>query len=212
MSGRVLVFDLDGTLAETRADIATAANFAMRSVGLAELPVARITTYVGEGAGKLIERCLGARQDLFDRALAAWTQHYSAHLLDHSHLYEGVPETLARLPAPLAVLSNKPEGMTRSILEGLGIARFFTAALGGDSLPVKKPDPAGIAHILRATSCSSAVLVGDTRVDLETARSARIPCWTAAYGFSGKEELRAAGAEVIFDSFREIEALAQAGR
>lgn len=205
---RVLIFDLDGTLAETRADIATAANFALRSVGLAELPVARITTYVGEGAGKLIERCLGPRQELFDAALAAWTGHYSAHLLDASHLYEGVAETLARLPAPLAVLSNKPEGMTRTILDGLGIARFFAAALGGDSLPVKKPDPAGIAHILRATSCSSAVLVGDTRIDLETARAARIPCWLASYGFSGRDELLGAGAPVIFDRFGDIASLA----
>ncbi len=208
MGGRVLIFDLDGTLAETRADIASAANFALRAVGLGELPVARITTYVGEGAGKLIERCLGPRQDLFDAALAAWTAHYSGHLLDESRLYEGVAETLARLPAPLAVLSNKPASMTRTILDGLGIARYFAHALGGDSLPVKKPDPAGIAHLLRATGCSSAVLVGDTLVDLSTARAARIPCWLASYGFSGRASLAAAGAPVIFDRFADVASLA----
>lgn len=206
--GRVLIFDLDGTLAETRADIAAAANVALRAVGLPELPVARITTFVGEGAAKLIERCVGTRQELFAPALEAWTRHYERHLLDETRLYEGVAGTLDRLPGPLAVLSNKPEAMSRAILEGLGIAGRFAAIVGGDSLPVKKPDPAGVAHLLRATAASSAVLVGDTRIDLETARAARIPCWLAAYGFCGREDLLAAGASTVFERFPDVAALA----
>ena len=201
---RVLIFDLDGTLAETRLDIAAAANHALRSVGLAEIPVARITTFVGEGAGKLIERCLGERQELFAPAMAFWPSHYEAHLLDTTVLYEGVAATLARLPGPLAVLSNKPSGMTRTILDGLGIARLFAEVLGGDSLPVKKPDPAGIAHLIRATGARSAVLIGDTPVDVATALAAEIPCWGAAYGFAGRAALEQAGAHAIFGRFEEV--------
>ncbi|MEK7469344.1 MAG: HAD-IA family hydrolase [Planctomycetota bacterium] len=205
---RVLIFDLDGTLAETRLDIAAAANHALRTVGLAEMPVARITTFVGEGAGKLIERCLGARQDLFAPAMAAWTAHYEIHLLDTSVLYEGVAATLARLPAPLAVLSNKPAGMTKTILDGLGIARYFAEALGGDSLPVKKPDPAGIMHLTRSTGAQTAVLIGDTPIDVGTARAAGIPCWGAAYGFAGRAALAYAGADAIFERFEDVAAMA----
>ncbi|KAF0246592.1 MAG: phosphoglycolate [Planctomycetota bacterium] len=204
---RVLIFDLDGTLAETRLDIAAAANHALRVVGLAEIAVDRITTFVGEGAARLIERCLGARRDLFAPAMAAWTAHYEAHLLDTTILYEGVAATLARLSVPLAVLSNKPKAMTHAILEGLGIARHFAASLGGDSLPSKKPDPSGVREILRRTGAARAVLIGDTPVDVETARAAQIPCWGAAYGFAGRAALEMAGADSVFDRFEEIEKL-----
>lgn len=183
----------------------------MKAVGAPELPETLITTFVGEGAAKLIERCLGARQERHADAMTAWRAHYAAHLLDTTQLYDGVAATLARLREPLAVLSNKPEGMSRAILEGLGIARRFVAILGGDSLPEKKPHPAGIDALRQMTGASAAVLVGDSRIDVETAKAARIPCWAAAYGFTGREGLAAAGADEIFDAFPEVEGLAARG-
>jgi len=202
-----LIFDLDGTLAETRHDIAASANAALTAVGLPAIPEDVVTTYVGEGASKLIERCVGARRDLHAAALAAWTEHYARNLLVTTRLYEGVAETLDTLPGPLAVLSNKPEGMSRAILQGLGILARFDAVLGGDSLPVKKPDPAGIRTILGTLKAERAVLIGDSLIDLETARAADVPLWAAAYGFLGEETLVRAGAKTVFHAFREIVAL-----
>lgn len=207
-----LLFDLDGTLAETRSDIAAAANHALRAVGLKALPEETISTYVGEGASKLIERCVGARQDLHGEALAAWTAYYGEHLLDTSRLYDGVAATLARLPGPLAVISNKPEGMSRRILDGLGIAGRFEGVVGGDTLPVKKPDPAGIRYLCDRLGADRAVLVGDSLVDLATARAAGVPFWGAAYGFLGRAALAEAGAGVLFERFEEVERLREGVR
>jgi phosphoglycolate phosphatase len=198
----VLIFDLDGTLAETREDIAASANHALSTVGLPPLPVATITGFVGEGAPRLIERCLGPRQDLFDPALAAWRAHYAEHLLDATRLYPGVADTLKALPAPLAVLTNKPEGMSRRILDGLGVAGRFEAVVGGDTLPVKKPSPDGVRHIMEATRSGGAVLVGDSAIDLATAKSARVPFWGASYGFGGRGEL--AGADAVVERFEDV--------
>lgn len=140
--------------------------------------------------------------------MAAWSAHYEEHLLDTTQLYPGVAEALAHLPRPLAVLSNKPERMTRRMIEALGIASFFGTALGGDSLPERKPHPSGVARILRESGASNAVLIGDSLIDFETAKAARIPFWGATYGFLGRAPLAAAGADQLFDTFSEVVRLA----
>ncbi|NUN47439.1 MAG: HAD-IA family hydrolase [Candidatus Brocadiae bacterium] len=199
-----LIFDLDGTLADTRADIAASANAALRAVGLEPIPAERITGFIGDGASVLMERCVAGRRELHGAALAAWAAHYGEHLLDTTVLYPGVEATLAALPGPLAVLTNKPEGMARRMLAALGLAGRFQAVIGGDTLPVKKPDPAGVTRILEATGAPRGVLIGDSTVDLATARAAGIPFWGAGWGFSGAAALREAGAEVIVERFEGI--------
>jgi phosphoglycolate phosphatase len=200
-----LVFDLDGTLAETRHDIAASANHALRSVGLDPIPEDVVTSHVGEGAARLIEKCLGPRQELFRRCFDAWAIHYNRHLLDSTRLFPGAAEALAELPGPLAVLSNKPEGMSRRILDGLGVAGRFALIAGGDTFPSKKPDPVGYRTVLKKVGCARGILIGDSRIDAETARAADSTFWGVTWGFGGgREALVAAGAAEVFDSFGEI--------
>lgn len=184
----LFVFDLDGTLADTREDIASSVSNAFRSIGLEPVPVEVVTRHVGDGARKLLARCLGesAPEELVDRALAAFLDDYATECTRRSRLYPGVLEALEALqPKPLAVLTNKPHLHSTRILDALKVARFFGAVIGGDSLPRKKPDPAGLEWLLDRFGCARerAVLVGDSKVDIETARAAGAAAAFVTYGF-----------------------------
>ena len=192
-----VVFDLDGTLVDSRADLAAAVNHALAAFGLAQLPVETLGGYVGEGARVLVQRALGADHlDLLAPALDAFLAYYGAHLLDATRAYPGIPEALGALGARgvvLSVLTNKPVAMSRTILAGLGLADRFVAIVGGDSLPVRKPDPAGVEH-LRAQSGTArerVLLVGDSPIDLRTARAAGVAFCGVAWGLA-PDALRAA--------------------
>lgn len=182
------VFDLDGTLIDSRADLAAAVNHVLRSFALDELPPPTLYGYVGEGARVLVERALGAEHaELVDPALHRFMRYYGEHLLDATRPYSGVVEVLGALAArgvTLSVLTNKPAAMSRSILDGLGLAVRFVAIVGGDSLPVRKPDPAGIAHLLHRTNTARErmLLVGDSPIDLRTARAADVAFCGVAWG------------------------------
>jgi phosphoglycolate phosphatase len=204
-----IIFDLDGTLIDSRADLAASVNFALRTLCLPEQPAETICGYVGEGARVLMQRALGeAHQDQLDRGLELFLGYYGAHLLDDTRPYAGIPETLDTLAArrmTLSVLSNKPEAMSRTILSGLGILRYFVTVLGGDSLPARKPDPAGIEHLRRLTHTprERVVVVGDSAIDLQTARAAGVAFCGVAWGFA-PASLRAALAERIIEEPREL--------
>ena len=192
-----VVFDLDGTLVDSRVDLAAAVNHALVSLGLPEIAATTLTGYVGEGARVLVERALGpAHQDLLPPALERFMGRYGAHLLDTTLPYPGIPEALAALASggvALSVLTNKPVAMSRTILEGLGLASQFVAVLGGDSLRVKKPDPAGVEHlrVLTSTASDRMLLVGDSAIDLRTAHAAHIPFCGVTWGFSPQTLLTA---------------------
>ncbi|HVR75308.1 MAG TPA: HAD-IA family hydrolase [Planctomycetota bacterium] len=184
----LFVFDLDGTLADTREDIASSVSNAFCSLGLEPVPIDVVTRHVGDGARKLLARCLGepASEEMVDRALAAFLDNYRVECTRRTRLYPGVLEALEALqPTPLAVLTNKPHFHSTKILEALKVARFFGAVIGGDSLPRKKPDPAGLEWILERFGCARerAVLVGDSKVDMETARAAGTASAFVTYGF-----------------------------
>lgn len=173
-----LVFDLDGTLIDSRQDITTAINRMRAERGLPSLPLEKVVTMVGEGARLLVERALGGEVtgEALDEALASYLEHYRQICLDTTRPYPGVEsmlETLAGL-YPLALLSNKGEALSRRILEGLGLQRFFREVLGGDSLPSRKPDPAGLLLLADRLGVppERLLLVGDTWVDAMTARNA----------------------------------------
>lgn len=204
---RIALLDLDGTLVDSREDLWRAINHALARVGLPPRSLEEVTSFVGEGAAKLVARALAPREDLLEPALAAWWEHYRIHLLDSTRLYPGVAEALAGAGRRLAVLTNKPGAMARQILDGLGLAGRFAAVLGGDEAP-RKPDPAGARALLARLGgrAEDAVFVGDSRVDAATAAAAGIPFVGVAWGFGGEAELRAAGAATLVRSGAELAA------
>jgi phosphoglycolate phosphatase len=185
-----VAFDLDGTLVDSRADLAGAVNHVLRRLGPGERPPETLYAYVGEGARVLIERSLGsAHADRVEAGLALFMEYYGAHLLDATRPYPGIVEVLAALEArgvAVSVLSNKPEAMSRAILEGLGLAHRFVGIIGGDSLSSRKPDPAGLEHLrgLTRTPRERTLLVGDSRIDVLTARAASVAFCGVAWGLS----------------------------
>lgn len=205
-----LVFDLDGTLIDSRRDITTAVNRMRQEMGLPPLELEQVVTMVGEGARKLVERALGPdfSWEEIDQALARYLIYYWDVCLETTHPYAGVPEMLAALARhyPLALLSNKGEALSRKILDGLGLAGHFREILGGDSLPTRKPDPAGLRLLAQklGVPVRRLLLVGDTWVDAETARNAGCPFALVEWGFPRlprlneiKADLRAARTEEL---------------
>jgi phosphoglycolate phosphatase len=186
----LFVFDLDGTLVDSRRDIADAANALLESYGAAPLDEDRIGRMVGDGAATLVARALSARgvaqpAGALDRYLSL----YNERLLAHTRPYPGIVETLDGLArrARLGVVTNKPLQPTRDLLRGLDLARFFSPddVIGGDGPFPRKPDPAALQHIQRThgVAATSTLFVGDSVIDWRTAHAARTPLCVARYGF-----------------------------
>jgi phosphoglycolate phosphatase len=205
----LLIFDLDGTLIDSRRDLAVSTNAALRAVGLPERPELEIQGFVGEGARRLIEQAVAPRLDRYALTHAAWEEHYAMHLLDHTVLYPGLAELLDRLEGTLVVHTNKSGAFARQILEGLGLSQRFRLVLGGDDGPVRKPDPSGARFILAKLGArpERTIYIGDSRFDALTARSAGIPFVGVAWGFGGERELREAGAQQIATDAEALETL-----
>lgn len=187
---RLYVFDLDGTLVDSRRDLADSANELLAECGAPPLPEERIGAMVGEGAAVLVARVFVASglpqpPDALSRFLAV----YDRRLLNHTRPYPGVTDALAALGArtSLAVLTNKPLDATRRVLDGLGLMRHFSgkAIVGGDGPLPRKPDPAGLRHLASAAGVAAAdtLLIGDSAIDLHTARNAGASICLARYGF-----------------------------
>ncbi|MBI3723945.1 HAD-IA family hydrolase [bacterium] len=194
-SHALVVFDLDGTLVDSRRDLAASTNSALRSLGLPERTFDEVSSFVGEGARKLIEKSVSPRLELVDPALEVFFSHYSEHLLDETRPYAGIREMLAGIRAPLAVATNKPGKFARRILAGLGLLERFVAVLGGDEGP-RKPDPALVDRLRALVSAprEETVLVGDSRVDVATARNAGVGLFAVLWGIGSLRELEEAGA------------------
>lgn len=183
-----LVFDLDGTLIDSRRDITTAINRIRGRYGLPPLELEEVVGMVGEGARVLIERAFAELPaERLDEALVLYLAAYREVCLDETRPYPGVPEMLAALAGryPLALLSNKGEELSRLILAGLGLDPFFREVLGGDSLPSRKPDPAGLRLLAEhlGVPVDRLLLVGDTRIDAEAAHAAGCPFALVEWGF-----------------------------
>ncbi len=187
---RLIVFDLDGTLVDSKRDIAEAANATLVACGALPLPEEAIGRMVGNGAPVLVARAFAAAGhampgDALDRFLAL----YDARLLQHTRPYDDIPQLLAALSqrAALAVLTNKPLEATRGILDGLALSQYFPSAqvLAGDGAFPRKPDPAGLRHLMHDAGATpeTTVLVGDSVVDWRTARAAGTHVCLARYGF-----------------------------
>jgi phosphoglycolate phosphatase len=187
---RLIVFDLDGTLVDSRRDITDAANALLESCGAPPLSENRIGAMVGDGAATLVARAFEASGiERPDDALERYLSLYSERLLAHTKPYAGMVETLEEVSgrARLAVLTNKPIRATLEILDGLELARFFDrrAVLGGDGPFPRKPDPTALQHLQKQAGVEPAasVLVGDSAIDWRTARAADTPLCITRYGF-----------------------------
>ncbi len=188
----LIAFDLDGTLVDSRLDLAESANELLASYGAAPLAVDDIVSMVGDGAAKLVARALRAAniQPPLEDALATFLTIYDRRLLNHTIVYPGIEATLASVAprAALAVLTNKPAHHTRRLLDALDLSRWFAAGvIGGDTPIGRKPDPAGLLSLIHDTGATvgSTLMVGDSKVDIETAVRAGVGVCLARYGFGG---------------------------
>ena len=186
---RLVVFDLDGTLVDSRQDLADAANRMVEAYGGRRLAVETIAGMVGEGVSVLVGRVLqsaGLAAGL-EEAVTLFRALYDERLLVHTRPYTGVPEMLAAIGTrlPLAVLTNKPDGPSRAVLAGLGLERWFTRIVGGDGPWPRKPAPTGLVHLAQSAGVESSetLLVGDSVIDRQTARRAGARVCLARYGF-----------------------------
>src|SRR5215471_12133556 len=190
---KALVFDLDATLCEMKREA---------------LPNDVVASYVGSGAPVLIRRALGGNpsEEELKRALAFFLVYYEEHKLDYTRLYPGVKETLAELKSmPMSVLTNKPVKISVKILEGLGVSQYFRSIYGGNSFETKKPDPAGAKHVLSELNALplDAAMVGDSEVDVQTARNSGMRSVIVNFGF-GIHDRAAHPADVYVDRFEEL--------
>src|ERR1019366_8900337 len=212
---KLLIFDLDGTLIDSRLDLVHSVNASLRHLGRPELAEDLIASYVGDGAPMLIRRTLGA--DAADEALVRqgreyFVAYYKEHKLDPTTVYDGMKDALVAIrnsqngvPRKMAVLSNKPVNPSRAIIEALGLGEFFGSIYGGNSFATKKPDPEGAQTILREAGAKpeETLMVGDSAVDVTTGRNAAL--WTCAvtYGFA-PHTLEGAKPDVVVDTPRNL--------
>ena len=210
---RLLVFDLDGTLIDSRLDLVRSINAMLRHFKRPELPDEVVASYVGDGAPMLVRRALGDPKDqkFLKEALDYFLAYYRVHKLDHTQVYEGIEQSLAAirgsngLPRRMAVLSNKPVHPSRAIVEALGLGQFFHHVYGGNSFPTKKPDPEGVRWLLRETKTQpqEAAIIGDSSVDILTGRNAGMWTCGVTYGFA-PHTLCEAPPDVVVDKPREL--------
>ncbi len=226
---RLLVFDLDGTLIDSRLDLIHSVNAMLRHLERPELDGDVIASYVGDGAPTLVRRALGDTDDeaLLREAMEYFLVYYRQHKLDHTKVYEGIPEVLARLAnssngvAPtgvppdgvppngvqrqMAVLSNKPVNPSRDIVRALGLGDFFVCVYGGNSFTTKKPDPLGVRTIMQETGVAAdeALIIGDSAVDVLTGRNAGLWTCGVTYGFA-PHSLEESPPDVLVETPREL--------
>jgi phosphoglycolate phosphatase len=212
---KLVIFDLDGTLIDSRLDLVHSVNAALRHIQRPELPDDVIASYVGDGAPILIQRALGGEavdDALVRKGLEFFLSYYREHKLDHTTVYSGIQEALAAIqnsgngmPRKMAVLSNKPVNPSRAIVESLGLGQYFSQVYGGNSFATKKPEPEGALKLVSEAGMqpTQAAIVGDSHVDIRTGRNAGL--WTVAvtYGFA-PHTLEVEEPDVVVDTPREL--------
>jgi len=217
---QLILYDLDGTLIDSRRDIADAVNWTLREIGFGELPADRISGFIGNGVKNLMQHALGgvtgsarlkpgtpSNASLLERSIKLFRARYGGHLLEHTRLYPSVPKVLECFRnRKQAVITNKPEDFSLTILKGLGVESYFFQVVGGDRGFPKKPAPEGVLEILKqgGVAPSEAVLVGDSATDIETARNAKISVVAVTYGFGKREEIESAKPDEIVEDLEEL--------
>jgi phosphoglycolate phosphatase len=208
---RALIFDLDGTLIDSKRDLIHSVNAMLQEMCRPQLAAETISGYIGHGAPQLVARALGgtATEEELKHALQFFLSYYENHKMDNTCAYPGVQETLGQLRhVPMAVLTNKPARISVRILNTLGLAKYFRAIYGGNSFETKKPHPLGANTILRELRVTprEALLVGDSEVDVQTARNAGTLAAAVNYGF-GVHDRGAYPADIYLDRFADLATL-----
>ncbi len=210
---KLILYDLDGTLADTRRDIINGVRYALTTLKGPELTDEEIKDCVGTGLHELIKQVFRTEDEkLADRGSKLYREHYKAHMLDHTHLYAGAREFLEHFKdRKQAVITNKPNPFSTQILESLGVAHYFIAILAGDNGLPFKPDPAAIHHLMEETGATEeeVLFVGDSPVDIQAARNAAVEVATLSHGFASEAVLRDAKPDHIVCDFSELLRLAQ---
>ncbi len=214
----LVIFDLDGTLIDSKADLAQAVNATRVHMNLPPIDNELVSSYVGNGAPVLVRKALGPEysDEEVQRALEYFLGFYRDHMLDHTTLYSGGKECLERLRGAgvlMAVLTNKPVRFSSEILSGLGVREYFFRVYGGNSFEKKKPDPVGVAKLLEESGVARerALMVGDSSVDIQTARNASLPVVGVTFGFQ-PETLMEEPPDWLVDSLAEVADIALAAR
>jgi phosphoglycolate phosphatase len=212
----VLIFDLDGTLVDSKKDLTASVNHVRHSFDLPTLTEDEIARFIGDGALMVIRRALGdqATEQNVQTALQTFLSYYRVHMLDSTDLYPGVRETLDLLSdCSLAVLTNKPVNFSRAMLDGLGILHLFEAVYGGNSFERKKPDPIGIRQILSDTrgAPDRTWMIGDSVVDVLTGRNAGVHTCGVTYGYAAASFEQHAP-DLLIDTFSDVRRLVGNGR
>ena len=211
----LVIFDLDGTLIDSKLDLANSVNFTRQRMGLSVLEHRLIFSYIGDGATMLIRRAMGEGPGESDvqSALEIFLAHYREHLLDNTTLYPGVAEALDALQSlKLAVLTNKPLRPTQAILQGLQIHNRFAVIYGGNSFDQKKPHAVGIVQILSDTGTARerTVIVGDSYIDIQTGRNAAVATCGVTYGLAS-DTLHEPKPDFLIDDLRQLSRIVYAG-
>ena len=216
---KAVLFDLDGTLIETAPEIADAVNDALRAVGLSEIGLPMVRDWIGHGTASLLVSALGHRLQLDTSGVKAWSRYaeavsafdaaYEARCGTRSHLYDGVRDTLALLRARgvrTAVVTNKEGRFTARVLAAHQLTASFDVVISGDSLPTKKPNPAGIHHALgeMGASVKQALFVGDSSIDVQTARNAGVPVWVLPYGYNMGQRIADSQPDRLLQGFEQV--------
>lgn len=210
MQADLLVFDLDGTLIDSALDLALSVNAVRERLGMPALPHETVYSYVGNGAPMLIRRALGpdASQQTADESLRFFYEHYREHMLDNTALYPGVGEALdafREAGKTMAVLTNKPVRFSEGIIDGLGLSKHFERVYGGNSFETKKPDPFGLNLLIDELNgaVERTLMIGDSSVDIETARNAGTPSAGVTYGLR-PETFEQHPPDILVDSMLEL--------
>lgn len=206
----LLVFDLDGTLVDSKQDLANAVNHTLEKMGSEKIDDKFIFGLIGEGLRELLAKSFNTHDDsLLDEAIPTFRAYYREHLLDNTRLYDGVRETIEALGKKKALITNKPEGFSRTILERLGILPFFDLVLGVDSVENRKPHPEPLLKALDFfhTSREKCLVIGDSNLDIEMGKAGGTLTCGVTYGFRGREELEESGADYIIDTIGELKEL-----
>jgi phosphoglycolate phosphatase len=203
----VVVFDLDGTLADTAPDLTAALNHALGQLGRPPVPAEDVRHMVGHGARALLNKGLAATGEvseaLVERGFPIFLDYYEAHIADATRPFEGLDAALDELAArgvKLGICTNKLESLSRELISALGWEGRFAALVGGDTLPVRKPDPSPLFETIARCGGGRAAFVGDSITDTDTARNAGLPCVAVTFGFSDRPHDQL-GASVLIDHF-----------